>query len=389
VCLAGCFAPESQFGLNAVRLRKWERDFRQEFSDQRKRDLADAVARLFGTPDVPSLPQSPELDVGKVLELGKITMAAGPVASDEQGRPRGLYRKHCAHCHGVAGDGAGPMATFLNPYPRDFRPGIYKFKSTPKGQKPTHDDLRRILVSGIPGTAMPSYRALPESEIESLVHYVKYLSVRGEVERALIDYAATELDGEEPLIDEDADSEEQQRQVAVVRRIAAKVVDNWARAESLVTPVPPSDPRRDPAASVARGRELFFGDVAGCVKCHGATGQGDGQTTDFDDWTKEIEPTNLDALAAYRNAGALGPRTIRPRNLRLGIYRGGSRPEDLFRRIRNGIDGTPMPEAFMKPEDAPKDTKGLTGRDIWSLIDYVYGLRDGTASPPKPLVSDR
>ena len=29
-----------------------------------------------------------------------------------------LYREHCAHCHGISGDGVGPTAVFLNPYPR-------------------------------------------------------------------------------------------------------------------------------------------------------------------------------------------------------------------------------------------------------------------------------
>src|SRR5207248_2464538 len=32
-----------------------------------------------------------------------------------------------------------------------------------------------------------------------------------------------------------------------------------------------------------------------------------------------------------------------PRNLRLGVYRGGRRPLDLYYRIHDGINGTPMP----------------------------------------------
>ena len=43
---------------------------------------------------------------------------------------RNLYMQHCLHCHGVSGDGAGPTAKFLNPRPRDYRQGIFKFKST-------------------------------------------------------------------------------------------------------------------------------------------------------------------------------------------------------------------------------------------------------------------
>ena len=67
---------------------------------------------------------------------------------------RGLYRQHCVHCHGINGDGAGPTASFLTPYPRDYRKGIYKFKSTQRGNRPTTADLERTLRQGIPGTAI-------------------------------------------------------------------------------------------------------------------------------------------------------------------------------------------------------------------------------------------
>jgi mono/diheme cytochrome c family protein len=318
--------------------------------------------------------------MNSLLDLDKLSMAAGAVASDEQGRPRGLYREHCAHCHGVTGDGIGPSARYLDPYPRDFRRGVYKFKSTPKGRKPTDDDLKRVLVRGIPGTAMPSYAALAEEELDALVHYVKYLSIRGEVERVLIDYAASELESDEPLIDLDTWQNERAKQVRLVRSLAERVVRKWAEADSHVTAALPRDARRDRDKSLARGRDLFLGDVASCFKCHGKTGRGDGQTNDFDDWAKEIEPANADAVAAYRRAGALPPRNIRPRNFRQGVFRGGREPEDLYRRIRNGIDGTPMPEALFKEHAAPANSKGLSAEDIWCLVDYVRSL---ASEPPK------
>ena len=97
-----------------------------------------------------------------------------------------MYRRHCAHCHGISGDGAGPTASFLNPYPRDYRRGIFKFKSTPRTEPPTKEDLKRILHEGIAGTAMPSFKYLPNDELEALASYVRYLSVRGQVERLLV-----------------------------------------------------------------------------------------------------------------------------------------------------------------------------------------------------------
>ena len=52
---------------------------------------------------------------------------------------------------------------------------------------PTDHDLDTILRQGIPDTAMPSFRLLSEAERLALIDYVKYLAIRGEVERKLIE----------------------------------------------------------------------------------------------------------------------------------------------------------------------------------------------------------
>ena len=68
--------------------------------------------------------------------------------------------------------------------------------------------------------------------------------------------------------------------------------------------------------------------------------------------------------------GALKPRNILPRNLRIGVYRGGSRPIDLYLRIAQGIDGTPMPAAAMKPANP----QGMTEEEVWDIVNYVLSL---------------
>ena len=129
--------------------------------------LSTALTAAFGTPDDPFV--FPETG----LDLDKIRIASGPYSSDQHGRQRGLYRQHCAHCHGITGDGAGPTAAFLSPYPRDYRRGIFKYKSTERTAKPTHADLAWIIKQGITGTAMPAFGLLPESEVEALAEYVR------------------------------------------------------------------------------------------------------------------------------------------------------------------------------------------------------------------------
>lgn len=327
--------------------------------------LATAIHAAFGTPDEPYLFEevrwNPEEKTG--LDLAKIDVAAGPAGGDARGQQRGLYRQHCAHCHGISGDGAGPTATFLNPYPRDYRQGKFKFKSTDFAAKPTTADLRRTLVEGIPGTAMPSFALLPGDEIDALVEYVKYLAVRGETERNL----AAELFVQ--------DGELEPTRSGILELALEQVVASWDEADEKVIYPPPRqqeiDPIKNPKqwqASVAEGRRLFQTATAKCASCHGPTGLGDGWDVDpeavpYDDWNKE----KVVAGASYT---LLPPQKLRPRNLRLGVYRGGRRPVDLYRRIHAGIVGSQMPQFG----PAPGQPATLKPEEIWHLVDYVRSL---------------
>lgn len=389
--------------------------------------------------------------------MAKLAWAAGPVVSRNEESSQGLYRRHCAHCHGVTGDGAGPTSAFLSPYPRDFRLGKFKFKSSPTGTPPTKEDLKTILVNGIPGTSMPSFRLLKDEELDVLVDYVIYLSQRGMVERFLI-AAVRDLDEDARLVSVPAGQRLRDLPVEVqlgpLQRVAEAVGDATGSADSadgvavgggatsaagdgdessgedgkgeapsdvkgggaessydrekisddllflaeeqmlpvlekwlgvldfepkeVEVPAWVLDPR-DAAyeSQVAAGQKLYFG-VANCVQCHGETGIGDGQTNNYDDWTNDwlkvegINPTDVSAWTPYVNAGAHPPRPILPRNLRLGVYRGGNRPIDIFRRIQYGIEGTPMPASLT-----------LTEEQIWALVAYVQQLPYEALSRPE------
>ena len=353
---------------------------------------------MFGTPDEPvALPETG-------LDEAKLRLASGPVRSDIVGRKNGLYREHCAHCHGVTGDGMGPTAAFLKPYPRDYRPGIFKFKSTERADKPTHADLLRILRNGIAGTSMPSFALLSEPQIDALVEYVKYLSIRGETELSLM-RAYFELD-------DDAQGILPETREFLVDETLTPIAEKWksAAAAQIVVPDMPAD--IDLAESIAKGKELFYGDKANCVKCHGVTGLGDGQANDYDDWSKAIVEINKEIKGGLAKAGetstsgmsaedaaehrkqvawlgrfshvvdgdALVPRTIPPRNLRLGVYRGGRRPLDLYYRIHAGINGAPMPAA--------KGT--VPPEDIWHIVNDIRSLPyefDGDLGADRPMVA--
>jgi mono/diheme cytochrome c family protein len=338
-------------------------------------DVSNILTAMFGTPDEPRVPAGME----QLVRLENLQLAAGPVRTTDDMGSAGLYRRHCAHCHGITGDGQGPTAEFLNPYPRDYRKGSYKFKSTPIGVRPTHDDLRRIVLNGIPGTAMPSFHLLPHAEVEALVDYVKYLSIRGEMERRLWDEIAQELDEGERLVDE---SSLDDLASLLNEEFLPEIVDAWTEVEPTPVPRRPDWNEEETLVSIQRGKSLYFGAVANCFTCHGDSQLGDGQTTDYDDWTKEfydwVKSTDAQEreqkLAEFAELGGLPPRNIIPRNLRQGVYRGGRRPIDLYWRIRNGIEGTPMPTSSMRPDGADPETPGLSEEDIWHLVDYVQSL---------------
>ena len=336
-----------------------------------QQQVATIMLAMFGTPDDPvCLPETG-------LDPAKLRLAAGPVRSDIVGRKNGLYREHCVHCHGITGDGLGPTAAFLNPYPRDYRPGVFKYKSTERSDKPTHADLVRILHKGIPGTSMPSFALLSPIEVDALVEYVTYLSIRGETELALM-RQFFELDDED-------EGKLPETQEFLIAEVLEPIAEKWAAAVDAEIEVPEMPTGIELAESIAKGRELFFGDKANCVKCHGVTALGDGQANDYDDWSKNIVKIEArlsglaksDADAAERqwaaefgqvlSGDALKPRTIPPRNLRHGIYRGGRRPLDLYYRIHAGINGAPMPAA-----------KGTVDpEDIWHIVNYVRSLPYG------------
>ncbi len=393
--LVGCDASSApKFHLNMVQMVSDATPTPPEYQQQ----IADVLDAMFGTPDRPYVMAETGLDARK------IRMAAGPAWSDEKGAKYGLYRQHCVHCHGISGDGRGPTALFLNPYPRDYRQGVFKFKSTYTAARPTMEDLHRIMVNGIPGTAMPSFSLLPEAEIDALIEYVKYLAIRGQMETALTSYAFNDL-GEEEVIDEKTDepvldkdgepvmrliplnpAEDADQRMAILDMLA-EISDEWNAAnEQIIVPAEESIPEEDRspeeiAASVAKGRELFFGVRANCVKCHGPTALGDGQQDDFDNWNKahhlfleSVKNSTDEELADERAevAASLFPvRNAIPRNMRLGVYRGGHRRIDIFWRVFAGIPGTPMPGSGPA---SPGAQGTLTEEEMWNIVDYVLSL---------------
>lgn len=180
----------------------------------------------------------------------------GVLADDKPKRDRTLFAEgrhvfeaNCVICHGRRGDGKGEMALGLYPQPRDFRTGVFKYRSTPAGKLPTDADLARIIRTGLSDTAMPMFNHLSERELEAVIDYVKSYSSK------------------------------------------------WRKPEHHGEPIeiPPSPAWLDQPAlareHAARGKALF---QTACAACHGPDGSGAGTAAELkDDWGTPSIPPDL------------------------------------------------------------------------------------------------
>jgi len=86
---------------------------------------------------------------------------------------RRLYEKEaspaCQVCHGIKGDGMGPLAAQFDPRPRNFACKA-TVNGIPDGQ------LFWIVRNGSPGTSMPAFGSLRDEQIWQLVLHLRELA---------------------------------------------------------------------------------------------------------------------------------------------------------------------------------------------------------------------
>lgn len=223
-----------------------------------------------------------------------------------------LYQRFCAACHGAHGRGDGLPAGVLEPPARDFGKGRFSLVSTDNGN-PTDADLDRLLVRGMPGSAMPSFAWLAPADRQRVLAYVRGLTEAARAE-ALVERAGK--DGLDPA--------------TALQRARAELRPG--------TPIAEPDASADPVALAQRGAQLY---AKHCALCHDEQGTGRRPVAQGD-----------------------GKLVVRwARDFTSGVLRGGSSPRDLASRIVAG-----MPASAMPP------TEGLSDRDLAALVAHVRKL---------------
>jgi cytochrome c oxidase cbb3-type subunit 2 len=109
-------------------------------------------------------------------DLAEAQEAPVPATPELVERGQELYETLCILCHGEEGDGEGDFARFMDPKPRDFTEGTYKFRTTESGSLPVDIDLYRTITIGVKKSSMPAWFVLPSRDRWALVHYVKTFS---------------------------------------------------------------------------------------------------------------------------------------------------------------------------------------------------------------------
>ncbi len=221
-----------------------------------------------------------------------------------------LYNLRCSPCHGVKGDGEGPVARFLDPRPRDFTLALFKIRTTVFGELPVDEDMFRTITRGVPGTAMPSWKPLPVDERWKLIDYIKTFS----------DF----------FVDEEADPHRTDEDGTYIIEI-------------------PEPPPLTPEILEA-GEEAF--ERGKCVECHGTGALGNGTSAGKQNTARRFR--------------------VLPRNLTKGWrFKGGTGVRDIWKTLTAGMNGTPMP-SFIESFDQDDPVKDVADR--WAVAYYVRSL---------------
>lgn len=261
-----------------------------------REELRAALDGVFGTPAEPTVIGA-DANAVELLAISPESLKAAA----------GGFKARCVQCHGQPGDGRGPNAAFIDPYPRDFRTGSFK-RATGKVRngKPRLDDIVKTLRGGVPGTSMPMFDLISAEDVRATAGYVVHLAIRGEVEAEVTKRLLSDA---EDAIDEPA---------AGVKEVFPKVLAAWVAAQTPGDSVLSAEPLAETAEAVRRGRELFAG-KGGCIACHEQYGR------------KDV--FRYDVRGLPNRVGELTD----------SVRKWGKEPADLAHRVRFGIQAANMP----------------------------------------------
>jgi mono/diheme cytochrome c family protein len=235
------------------------------------------------------------------------------------------YMNYCMQCHGIEGDGKGPAAPGLNPPPRNFKTGLYKFANVGAGQLPTDDDLKHTIRYGLRGTAMLPWD-ISDERLDAVVQYIKTFS---------------------------------------------PVWKNEVAGTPLLLTSDPFGPERKNEA-IALGRKVYHG-LAQCWTCHPSYASLD----EVQGYAKELTGNGPNALRPnpelpILQASSYDDHKFMPPDFTLNFIKTSGSVESTYQLLGAGVNGTSMP-AWKGLLSTSGDEKESEQRQ-WALAYYVASL---------------
>lgn len=118
--------------------------------------------------------------IALVIPLVAIGFALpGSALAGDAAAGKTLFEANCASCHGTSGKGDGPVGAALNPPPRDFTVGDFKFDANGDGTPGEDADLTLVIQKGAMaygGSAlMAPWPTLTDEQVTDVIAYIRTL----------------------------------------------------------------------------------------------------------------------------------------------------------------------------------------------------------------------
>ncbi|MGH9480471.1 MAG: c-type cytochrome [Terriglobales bacterium] len=172
-----------------------------------------------------------------------------------------VFAANCVPCHGADGYGNGPRAAGLNPPPRNYHSGKFRYGTSVL-------TMYHTVTNGSPGTSMPSFVALSPEDRMAVVHYIRASFIPKD---ALQPNTAAELAAIASPVSTGPTPLPPLNPVPTGPRIPIAVAMEIVAAEGARPAGAPSAPVPSGPVDLAQGAALYR---THCQSCHGAQGQG-------------------------------------------------------------------------------------------------------------------
>lgn len=113
------------------------------------------------------------------IGFGATALVAPDAAAGDAKAGKAVFDTNCSSCHGPSGKGDGPVGAVLNPKPRDFSVGAFKFDANKSGAPGEDADLKIVIQQGAAAFGgsplMAGWPTLSDDDIDNVIAYIRSL----------------------------------------------------------------------------------------------------------------------------------------------------------------------------------------------------------------------